>query len=206
MANKRIHELTSDIGVDVVGNDLIAVDKYVSPGVYTTVFKNSDNVRNYISTYVTGLSTASFTNIETSIDAVQPAIYSEQRLHNVVNAQHSITSGSSLFLKAPGLIQFPFAGRAFVAHVKIFAYSNSSDTVAIGEYRVVVKTTGPSILSQAIIYEDEESSINLNDGVTFTTGTDGSGIYIQCSNTHSLGAETVTINMNVHVYGYNLGS
>ena len=203
MANKRIYELTSDIGVAVVDNDLFAVDKYVGPGSYTTVFKNATNVRDYVSSYVTALSTVSFSNINTSINAVKPDIYDELELHGVVSVAHQITHGSSFALKAAGIYGTPFAGRALVCHVKMFAYSLGSDTVAIGEYRVSLKSSGPSILSQVTIYEDEEVGISINAS-SFSTGTDGSGIYIQTNNNHTLTGETVRISMTVETYGHNL--
>lgn len=192
MANKRIYELTSDTGVSMTDNDLIPIDKYVSPGVYTTVYKNGLNFKNYISNYITGLSTASFTNINTSISNIIPNFLNLQYIANIANGSSEVLNGVITVLNVVDMLDLALPSRPFVTYVKIFAYAYppNDGNVGIAEYRIVGTSLAGSgdavIVSTTELYKHESAGISINtSGFTFIDG--GSAVDLRFSNSHTLG-------------------
>lgn len=198
MANKRIFELTSDTGVIMSDNNLYPVDKYVSPGVYTTVYKSGLNMKTYVSNYITGLSTASFTNINTSINNVKPSIYAEQKIYNVTTTTGTIPFNvGAVFKVYLGNPAF-FTGRPMYCNVRLIAYSNAGTGVGTLEFNALFNSSTNAMVGTTIVFNYGQS-ITFNTGGV-STGVDGGGQYIQFSNVHTIGGETVTAKATATLY------
>lgn len=126
MANKRIYQLTNSTASALTDNDLFVVDKYISAGNYTTVYKNIGNIRSYI----TALPTSSFTNINTSIINVTNSIVPLYRADIGINERvlinvTGITTGSSTVVTIPDIVQ-QYADTTRIINIKIIATTSHS--------------------------------------------------------------------------------
>lgn len=203
MANKKIEQLTDDSGVNMTVNDLLPFAKYVSPGVYTTVFKKGSNIINTI----TGLPTVNFTNINTSINAVSnnilPTVKGYCNILDVFETGVSLASGvSTLISIGPGITGNMFANRPYIINLKIYAYSNGPVSVKVQEYNMAFVNTSifGGNLNADKLYEYNDAGgvdISINaSSISYNAGSDS----LRFSVSHSISGEFVSIFATATIY------
>jgi hypothetical protein len=203
MANVRIHQLTSDTGINITDIDLIPVDKYISPGVYNTVFKSGLNFKTYISNHVIALATASFTSINASINAVKPGIYNELHLRNVVTNSVVISNNvsTSLFCDVIENISYATGHRPIMLNIRVYARGTTGAAInkmSYGEYRLVLASNNGAIIGQSIIYEHNDPNIDIVTSGSFTISLVGGFYRLQCLNIQTSGVGTL-VRVGMHV-------
>lgn len=202
MANKKIEQLTNDSGVNMTVNDLLPFAKYVSPGVYTTVFKKGSNIINTI----TGLPTANFTNINSSINNVSnsiiPIVKGYCNISDVFETSVSLASGVTLISIGPGITNNMFANRPYIINLKIYAYSNGPVSVKVQEYNMGFVNTSiiGGNLNADKLYEYNDvggANINLNlTSILYHVGSDS----LQFNVSHSISGQFISVFATATIY------
>lgn len=204
MANKKIEQLTDDTAVNMNVNDLLPFAKYVSPGVYNTVFKKGSNIINTI----TGLPTANFTNINTSINNVSNSIiptinnnlgiltvYTGVNINVPAGGTTTVNIGTGVFNSLMSI------KRPYIVNVKLYAYCNGS-TLAVNtqEYNIGFAN---NILIDGFDYPNKlyeystGANIFLNaSGFTFSSNT------LKFSISHAITGETVSVYARAIIYSH----
>jgi len=201
MANKRIYELTSDIATPIVDDDLIPFDKYVSPGVYTTVHKSADNIKSYI----TALSTVSFTNIETSINAIIPAYNSDQGIYNISSGSAVVDTTSPAETVTVQNVASSTGTNSYLLVVTIIALSKTVGNTSLGlggagVYHVTI--TNNTIRQTDVISEYQDGNINLTSAFSLISGV--LGYDLRFTPTHTYNGDDIDFSATVvsHQYKY----
>lgn len=204
MANKKIEQLTNDTSVNMSVNDLLPVAKYVSPGVYNTVFKNGSNIINTI----TGLPTASFTNINTSINNVSSSIIPTTLNYlNILavtqSIGQSISSGSNFFISCTLPIGTMDPMKAYIIDFKIYAWGITTQARHVQEYKIVF-TNNNTILNATTaanaildVFDTSGADITLNPtNIGFHSGSNS----LRFTASHTIAGEFITIYSTATIY------
>jgi len=197
MADLMFSALPAGAG-NMLATDRIPLDKF-NGGPYITVYRTGQEIMNSI----TSLSTATFTNINTSINAVQsniiPTINTYQEILEVRQAGISLASGSSSFINFININTLMTLDIPYIINIKIYARC-ATTTIAtrVKELTMVyVNKATPESLGIYSLYEYADTngaSIIIGSPVIHSVN----NIRISCS--HSISAEFVTFSAVVTIH------
>ena len=197
MADLPINLLPAGAG-NMLATDLFPVDKY-NGGPYITVYRTGQEIMNAI----TSLSTATFTNINTSINNVQnniiPTANGEYRILEVRQLGQSLLSGSTSYIVFSNINSLMTLDIPYIINVKIYARCVTT-TIAtrVKEVTMVyVNKSTPESLGLFTVLEYADTN-----GANISIGNPGihsvNNIRISCS--HSIAAEYVTFSAVVTIH------